>query len=126
MARTACTVTDLTKATQIDVAADDGVALDATNNHVLTVAAPLDSYIIKITNTTASEKVATIKAGDNPPADAAGQGDLEVTLAAGDSTATMALVTGLESARFIQNDGTVLIDLAASMTGYIEVWRVLR
>jgi hypothetical protein len=123
MARTALTVTTLTANTAAaDVLASAGVAIDATNSHVLTVAHPLDSYIIRINNTTAATKVATIKAGDASPADAAGQGDLAVSC----TQDQVKFVGPLESARFIQNDGTLLIDIASAMTGFITVFRVPR
>ena len=67
--------------------------------------------------------VATIVAGDNPPALSAGQGNLDITVPAtsGDMT-----VAGLESARFLQSDGTVNIDLAASFAGKVYAIRVPR
>jgi hypothetical protein len=125
MARTALTVTTLTKNTAVATGTGIGTAIDATNSHVLTVAYPLDALLVRIVNTTASTKVATIKAGDNPPATAAGQGDLAVSLTAGDSTPTVKTVV-LESARFIQDDGTLNIDIEAGMTGFIAVLRVPR
>lgn len=124
MARAELTVTTLTANTAVaDVAGDD---LDATNHHVLTLAHPLDSYIIRVTNTTASTKAVTIKAGDNPPAASAGQGDLSVSLAAGNVTATVKWVAALESARFGQNDGTLSVDVGSGMTGKIAVFYVPR
>jgi hypothetical protein len=53
----------------------------------------------------------------------AGQGNLDITVPAtsGDMT-----VAGLESARFIQNDGTVNIDLATSFAGKVYAIRVPR
>lgn len=125
MARTALTVTDLTINSAVATGVAVGVAIDATNHHVLTVTSPLDSYVIRVTNTTGSTKAATIKAGDNPPADAAGAGDLSVSLTDGSTTPQMKSCV-LESARFIQNDGTVLIDIASGMTGYISVFRIPR
>ena len=124
MARTALTPVVLTANTSTDDPA--GTAIDATNSHVFTSSSPLDEYVIRIVNTTASTKVATIKAGDNPPADAAGQGDITVSLATGSVTPTVAWVGPMASARFIQNDGTVNIDIAASMTGFITVFRIPR
>lgn len=124
MARAALTVTTLTANTAVaDVAGDD---LDATNHHVLTLDGPLDSYIIRVTNTTASTKAVTIKAGDNPPAGSAGQGDLSVSLTAGNVTPTVKFVGALESARFGQNDGTLSVDVGSGMTGKIAVFRVPR
>lgn len=122
MARTALTPVTLTA--NAFTAKNAGVALDATNSHVFTPAAPLDEYLIYVINTTASEKDITIKAGDNPPADAAGVGDLTQAFAAGDSTPVEKVVGPLSSARFIQNDGTVNIDVESGMTGTIVVYRV--
>ena len=124
MARTALTPVVLTANTS--TADPAGTAIDATNSHVFTSSSPLDEYVIRIVNTTASTKVATIKAGDNPPADAAGQGDIAVSLATGSVTPTVAWVGPMASARFIQNDGTVNIDIDASMTGFITVFRIPR
>lgn len=124
MARTALTVTSVASNTATaDPAGDD---LDPTNGHVLTVSSPLESYIIRVTNTTSSTKTLTIKAGDNPPADAAGQGDLDVSFGAGNVTPVVKFIGPLTSARFIQNDGTLNIDPATSMTGKIAVLRVAR
>ncbi|MBK9181408.1 MAG: hypothetical protein IPM45_18000 [Acidimicrobiales bacterium] len=124
MARTAITVVDLTPNTV--VADPAGTAIDATNHHVFTPADPTEEYVIRVVNTFDGAKTATIKAGDNPPADAAGQGDLAVACGDGDPTASVKWVGPLTSARFIQNDGTVNIDVAASMTGFITVFRVPR
>lgn len=124
MARTALTPVTLTANTV--VADPAGTALDATDSHVFTPTAPLHEYVIRVVNTTASTKTVTVKAGDNPPADAAGQGDLVLSLTAGDSTPTVKWFGPLTSARFIQNDGTVNIDVAASMTGTITVFSIPR
>lgn len=120
MARTALTALSIPLNT---ATAETSAALDATNSHVFTPLDRLDKYLLRITNTTASTKAVTIKAGDNPPADAAGQGDLSVSLTAGDSTPTTKLCV-LDSARFIQNDGTINIDVAAAMTGTITIFKV--
>lgn len=125
MARTNVPITALsTTPTAVNVGA--GTALDATNHHVITLTCPLDELVIRVENTTASTKAVAIKAGDNPPAESAGQGDLSVSLTAGNSTAQLKLVAGLESARFVQNDGTVLIDVDSGMTGFITAYRVPR
>lgn len=124
MARTALTPVTITANSSTTYPAGDN--LDATNDHVFTPTAPLHEYLIRVTNTTASTKTIQIKAGDNPPADAAGQGDLTVSLTAGDSTPTTKIVGPLTSARFIQSDGTVNIDVDASMTGTISVLHIPR
>ena len=116
MADTAITGTVL--ALNAETANPAGTAIVHANTHVITPTGQSSKLAIRLTNTTASEKTMTILAGDNPPADAAGQGNLVLTFAAGDSTPVIKWVV-IESARFIQNDGTVRIDVAASTTGNI-------
>lgn len=125
MARTAIPVTTLTaNAATADVA---GTAIDATNSHNVALGSvACEEIIIRVKNTTASTKVATIKAGANPPADAAGQGDIAVSLTDGSTTATVAFVGPLTSARFIRADGSINIDIGAGMTGAITVFAIPR
>jgi hypothetical protein len=123
MPRTALTVVDLAANSSVTASS---VSLDATDSHVFTPAHPLDEYFVLATNTTASTKTLTVKAGDSPPADAAGQGDLVVSFGAGNVTPVTKLVGPLSSSRFIQSDGTVNLDVAAAMTGTITVYRVPR
>lgn len=117
MANTTVHVSTLT----VDVALANpaGTAIVAGNTHTITPTKATSKVLIRITNTTASTKIATITVGDNPPADAAGQGVLDISLTAGDATPQSAFVV-LEAARFLQNDGTIVITVAASMTGFIE------
>ena len=124
MARTALTPVVLTANTV--VADPAGTALDATDDHVFTASYPTDEYVIRVVNTTASTKTVTLKAGDNPPADAAGQGDLVLSCGAGDSTPVVKWIGPFTSSRFLQNDGTVNLDVAASMTGTITIFRIPR
>lgn len=119
MARTAVTVNTLTANTAVE--ATDTTA-DTTNDHVVS-GVPCEELILRFANTNGSDRVATILAGDNPPADAAGQGDLAVTVPA---TTGVRWVGPLSSARFVQSDGTVLIDLAASFAGTVTAYRVPR
>jgi hypothetical protein len=102
------------------------VALDATNSHVFTPSTALDEFFLLVSHTTASTKTVTVKAGDSPPADAAGQGDLVVSFGAGNVTAVVKLIGPLSSSRFIQNDGTVNVDVEAGATGTVTVYRVPR
>jgi len=121
MARTAVTVGVLSRT---GATTNAGVTADTTNDHIVDLAGyPLEEYVFRFTNTNGSDRVATIVAGDNPPALSAGQGNLDITVPAttGDIT-----VAGLESARFAQNDGTLLIDLAASFAGTVSAVRVPR
>lgn len=121
MAVTAIPMTALAVGSTADVA---GTAIVHANTHTLTPTKALDKVLIRLVNTTASTKVFTLVAGDNPPAASAGQGDLTVSLTAGDSTPTVAFLSGLESARFLQNDGTVQITVAASTTGFITAFQI--
>lgn len=128
MARTAITVTSLSpEAVNALVLASMGVAIDATNSHVVTLAAgvdPRDCFVF-IYHTTGSTKVATLKAGDNPPAVRAGGGDLAASMTDGSTTPTLAIIP-LSASRFSQSDGTYEVDIAASMTGRIAVIRMPR
>ena len=124
MARTALTPVTLTANTVVSDPA--GTSVDATDSHVFTPTHPTDQYLIRVTNTTASTKTVTLKAGDSPPADAAGQGDLVLSCDAGNVTPVTKWNGPFTSARFIQNDSTVNLDVAASMTGTITVFLVPR
>jgi len=121
MARTDVPIVTLSKT---GAATNAGTVADPTNDHVIDLAGvPLEEIVIRFTNTNGSDRVATIVAGDSPPALSAGQGNLDITVPAttGDMT-----VAGLESARYLQSDGTVHIDLAASFAGAVRAFRVPR
>lgn len=121
MARTAVTVEVLSRT---GAATGAGTVADPTNDHSVDLGGyPLEEFIFRFTNTNGSDRVATIVAGDSPPALSAGQGNLDITVPAttGDMT-----VAGLESARYIQSDGLLHIDLAASFAGAVRAIRVPR
>lgn len=95
------------------------------------VAAPTDDMqisdafpeltVLRVVNTGAEQDI-TIKAGDYPPAIAAGQGDLVVTVAA---TTGVQFVGPFESGRFVQSDGSMLIE-AETTDGTVTAFRVPR
>jgi hypothetical protein len=116
MANTAIAVTDLAR--NAATANPAGTAIVAANTHTITPTKGTRKLLIRITNTTASTKIATVTVGDNPPADAAGQGVLDVSLTDGSTTPQVAWVM-VDGARFAQNDGTVVITVASGMTGNI-------
>lgn len=95
-------------------------ALDATNGHIIPAQSDMGRLVLRIVNTFAGSKVVTIKAGVAPPAFRAGLGDLAITMGAQNDVA----VVLLESARFAQADGSIWIDLAASMTGTIQALKL--
>jgi hypothetical protein len=114
MARTALTVTEMTPNGQI--ADPAGTAVDPTNGHIVNAPVNLEELYFEINSTFAGAKTFTFKAGVYPPALASGQGDLVVTL-----NAAVGIVGPLTSARFMQADGSVWIDVAAAATGTIKV-----
>lgn len=118
MARTAVAYSDLVANSNLSDPA--GTSLDATNSHVVNSAEP-ERTVLRVTNTAASDKVITIKAGANPPALAAGLGDLAVTVTA--STGVQ-FIGPFESGRFLQSDGSLNIDVASGMTGKITAFLV--
>lgn len=108
----------------VGAATNAGTTADPTDDHIVDLdGVPLEEVVFRFTNTNGTDRVATIVAGANPPALSAGQGNLAITVPAtsGDMT-----VAGLESARFLQADGTVHIDLAASFAGAVRAFRVPR
>jgi hypothetical protein len=100
-----------------DVAAGQGTAIVHANTHVITPTGPLEEMIIMVTNTEGSTNAVTVLAGDNPPAESAGLGAKTFTTIA--ATTGRIILPPLESARFLQNDGTVRITVEANMTGFI-------
>jgi hypothetical protein len=94
--------------------------IDATlvTNGVVVENAKPELMLIRVTNTEGSTNVVTVRAGDSPPALAAGQGDLAVTVAA---TTGVQFIGPLESGRFLQAGGDIHIDFETGMTGAIDI-----
>lgn len=120
MARTAVTVNTLTA--NAFTARPAGTAADPTNDHSVDVGGDSEGVVIEITQTDASARVATVLAGDNPPALEAGQGNLTQSMAQNE----VWIIGPLTSGRFIQDDGKINIDLAASFAGTIRAYRIPR
>jgi hypothetical protein len=120
MADTAVPISQLASGSNVDVA---GTAIVAANAHVITPTKRSGKLLVRLRNTTAAAKVFTVVAGDNPPADAAGQGDLTMSLADGSTTPVVGWLC-LDSSRFLQNDGTVRITVAAATTGNITAFQL--
>lgn len=96
-----------------NVAAAQGTALNASNTMVITPTGPLEEMVIMITNTEGSTNVVTIKKGVGQ---SSSLGDLALTTI--DATTGRILLPPLESARFLQANGTVRFTIEAGMTGY--------
>lgn len=90
-----------------------GTTITPANDAVVSPGGNTQNLLLRITNTHGSDHVVTIKAGNNPPAFRAGLGDLQVTAPATSGD----VIIPLESARFIQDDGTILVDFETSHAG---------
>lgn len=125
MARTAVPYTPFVADSHVTDPA--GTTIDATNSHYIPATygsnpahpASPELTLLRVTNTSGAGKVVTVKASNNPPALASGLGDLTVTVAA---TTGVEWIGPVESGRFIQNDGTMNVDIAAGHTGTITAF----
>jgi hypothetical protein len=116
MPRTALTV--VSSALNAKTAAGAGVAVDPTNDHVLSLKGRKGRRVlIEIDHTTATPKTFTVKAGAYGPSIRGKLGDLVISL-----SATTRTLIQLETSRFTQANGDVNIDLEAAMTGTIWVF----
>jgi hypothetical protein len=118
--RVAVTIVDL--AANATTADPTPTTADTTNDHVVAATYPLEEIVLRIKQTDATNRIATIKAGANPPALEAGQGDLTKSIAQNE----VWWVGPLTSGRFAQADGTLNIDLAASFAGEITAFHIPR
>ncbi|MGI5515301.1 hypothetical protein [Streptomyces sp. CA-106131] len=99
-----------------------GTTIDATNSHTI-AASRGELTLLRVTNTAASNKNVTIKAGNNDPAWRRGQGDLTVTV---NATSGVQWIGPLSSSRFVQTDGSINIDIASGHTGTITAFKMPR
>lgn len=121
MARTAVPYSSLLP--NADLADPAGTATNAGvgNGHTIAKALPELTLLRVVAGSTGGN--VTIKAGANPPALAAGQGDLVVAVA---NSATR-WIGPFESGRFLQADGSLLVDIATGfVAGTITAFRVPR
>jgi hypothetical protein len=127
MARTAITPRALVANGSLD-AATGPTTIDSTlvTNGVVINRVEPERTLIRVTNTEGSTNTVTIRKGDKPPAEAQGQGDLVVTVAA---TSGHRYIGPLESGRFLKRlddasvnqGGSIFIDFETGMTGVIDV-----
>ena len=71
-----------------------------------------EQTLLRVSNASGGSGTVTVKAGPNPPALAGGQGDLVTTMA---NSATQ-WVGPFESGRFIQSDGSMLVESSVIVT----------
>lgn len=117
MADTAIPLTTLTPGTGI--AQPAGTAITAANTHTITLPGNVcpEEVVLRVVNTTAAIKVATVTAGDAPPSGAGEVATSTVSLADGSVTPTAGLIP--LSSKHLQSDGTIVVTVAAAMTGTI-------
>lgn len=118
MARDAVTVTSLTL--NSETAAVTGTTIDPANDLSISVGHDTERLLIEVTNTHGSDHDITVVAGANPPAFRAGLGDLTITVPATSGDVFFVL----ESARFIQSDGTIHIDCETDHAGVAKAYRL--
>lgn len=100
-----------------------GTPVDTTNHHALTISGD-GRVLIEVDNTgTVATATVTVKAGDNPPAFRAGLGDLAVVVGTAGLHRQIIIV---ETARFLQDDGTINIDAAGFSAGTIVAYQLPR
>jgi hypothetical protein len=88
-----------------------------TNGVVIADADP-EKLVIRVANTHSAAHAVTVRAGDTIyPAILSGEGDLAVTVAL---TSGVTEFAALDSMRFLQSDGSLLIDFATGFTGTLE------
>jgi hypothetical protein len=118
MPRDAVAITDLP--TGVGTATPAGTTVVQANGANIAAIKDAARLVVRLTQTSGAPVVATFKAGVNPPAVRKGIGDLAVSVPA---TTGDVMVT-LESARFLQADGSINVDFAAGYVGKISVMRV--
>lgn len=105
MATTEVPYSDLVPNGDLTQPAGTTLVVAPTDNMQILNALP-ELTILRVVNTGVEQDI-TIKAGDYPPALASGLGDLVVTVAA---TTGVEYIGPFESGRFIQSDGSMLIE----------------
>ncbi|MFG3050328.1 hypothetical protein ACGFZP_05140 [Kitasatospora sp. NPDC048239] len=123
MARTAVAYSSFLPNSSVTDASLTAVTLNPGTNNGHSIAKAVPELTVLRVAVGATGGNITVKAGTYPPAIAAGQGDLVVNVASN----TISWIGPFESGRFLQNDGSMLIDVAAAVVpGTITALRVPR
>ncbi|AUI56789.1 hypothetical protein [Amycolatopsis sp. BJA-103] len=120
MARTAVTYSNLVGNGSLADPAGTALNPGAGNGHTI-ANADAERTLLRVTNTHSSAHNVTLKAGTYPPAIASGQGDVVVAVPANTG---VAWIGPFESGRFLQNDGSVLVDVETAHAGTITAFRL--
>lgn len=111
MPRTAVAYSALVPNSDLADPAGTAISSGAGNGGQVAASRP-ELTVLRLSNASGGSGTATVKAGANPPALAAGQGDLTVTIATG----TARFIGPFESGRFIQSDGSLIVETSVAMT----------
>ena len=111
MARTAVSYSALVPNSNLADPTGTSVSSGAGNGGQVASARP-ELTLLRLSNASGGSGTATVKAGSLPLAIASGQGDLTVTVA---NSATQ-WVGPFESGRFLQNDGSLIVETSVAMT----------
>jgi hypothetical protein len=109
MARTAVSYSNLAANSSLADPAGTSIASGAGNGGQIAKAVP-ELTVLRAVFTTAGNVV--VKAGAYPPALAAGQGDLTVAV----GTSGVAFLGPFESGRFLQSDGSLIVETTQTVT----------
>jgi hypothetical protein len=99
-----------------------GTAVDQANGMTIAKAKP-ELTVLRVANTDGAPHNVIVRAGVNPPDIAASLGDLTVSVPA---TTGVVFLGPFESGRFVQKDGSLSIDFAASFAGTITAFSIPR
>lgn len=105
-------ITDLVANSAITEAA--GGAVDTDGTVPIAAVTATDRLFIYVINTDNAALTVKVLAGDDPPAWRQGIGDLSVAMAATGTATDKRMIGPFESARFLQNDGTVNLNFTAA------------
>lgn len=111
MARTAVAYSNLLPNSNLADPAGTSISSGAGNGGQVAKALP-ELTLLRLSNASGGSGTATVLAGANPPAWAAGQGSLTVTVA----NAGTQWIGPFESGRFIQGDGSLIVETSVAMT----------
>lgn len=122
MPRTSITPTDLTAHSAITPVSTTIDATLVTNGVTVPCGGKMDDLLFRVVNSAGSAKILTFNAGDNPPAQRQGIGNLALSIP---GSSAVRIVSALESQRFAQAPGGALeIDFESGFTGTIEIYRM--
>jgi hypothetical protein len=117
MARTAVPYSNLVPNTELADPAGTAITSGAGNGGQVPATSSARSVpeltIIRLANASGSTGTATVLAGTNPPSLAAGQGNYTTTNIL---TATSRWIGPFESGRFMQSDGSIIVETTQNMT----------